>query len=146
MYQDRFDEAEWTYACRFTPGGDSDADYGRHIEAEAGAVARAAAAGKRLAILSVLDPGAPSPGASRRKQITEVTGRPEYRTVVCAIVTTNPFVRGLVKALKWLQPAEHPEQMFGEVGSALSWMEAERGQPLPALRALADGWDAEAAA
>jgi hypothetical protein len=36
MYQDRFDDGEWTCACRFIPEGDSDADHAQHIRAMRG--------------------------------------------------------------------------------------------------------------
>jgi hypothetical protein len=36
MYQDRFDDGEWAYACRFTLEGDSDADHAQHIRAMRG--------------------------------------------------------------------------------------------------------------
>jgi len=47
MYQDRFDDAEWTYACRFSAGGDSDADYAQHLQTMKEVAGRAEAAKKR---------------------------------------------------------------------------------------------------
>jgi hypothetical protein len=36
VYQDRFDDGEWTYACRFVPKGDSDGDHAQHIQLREG--------------------------------------------------------------------------------------------------------------
>lgn len=140
MYEDRFDPGEWTYACRFGVGGDPEADYDRHLAAEAAAVARAAEAGRRLAILIVLDPGAPGPSAPVRKRVAEMTSRPEFGGIACAIVTRNPIIRGVVTALNWWRPRRYAERLIGTLPAGLDWLEAERGEPLPALRAAVAAW------
>jgi hypothetical protein len=143
MYQDRFDDGEWTYACRFTPEGDSDADYAQHVRGMKEVAVRAESASQRLAILICQEPGFPAPNSGWRKKVAEMTASPSFRPIHCAIVTRNPLIRGVVTALNWLRKREYSEDIFGDIEAALGWLEAGRGHLLPALRATVRGWGSD---
>lgn len=140
MYQDRFDETEWSYGCCFRRGGDPDTDYTRHLSAMTEVALQAQQAKRRLAILIRQEPGYPVPSASWRKQVAYMTSQPCFRTIVCAIVSVNPLLRGVVTALNWLRHREYEEAIFGDMDSALTFLERTRGEPLPALRRTVTEW------
>ncbi len=140
MYQDRFDDSEWTHACRFSVGGDSDEDYALHLRTMKEVASLAEASKKRLAIVICQEPGFPAPDSSWRKKVAEMTASPSFRPVHCAIVTSNPLVRGAVTALNWLRKREYSEAIFGDIESALAWLEASRCHSLPTLRQTVQGW------
>jgi len=142
MYEDAFDESEWSYACHFLPGGDADEDYARHLEKEADMAVRARLARETLAILIVQDRGVPAPNAVWRTRIASVTAAPEFRTIRCAIVTRNALIRGVVTALNWIRKREYQEAIFAELGMAVDWLEKTCERPLPALRDSAKEWNA----
>jgi hypothetical protein len=141
VYRDCFDQGEWTYACRFTPGGDSDADYAEHMRVEQEVAERAHVSGARLAIIIGQDRGYPAPNASLRKKIAAMTSMPTFRPVCCAIVTGNPILRGVITALNWLRKREYSEAIFGDQESALAWLEREGGRALPRLREMVRAWN-----
>jgi len=143
MYQDRFDDREWTYACRFTLGGDSDEDYLQHLRMMREVAGRAEAANTRLAIVIYQERGFPAPNSSWRKKVAEMTATPPFRPILCAIISRNPLIRGVITALNWLRKREYSEAVFGDAEPALAWLEAARADALPVLRRTVRGWDHE---
>jgi hypothetical protein len=140
MYQDCFDDAEWTYACRFSVEGDSDADYAQHLQMMKEVAGRAEAAKKRLAIVICQEPGVPAPNSSWRKKVAEMTAAPSFRPIYCAIITCNPLIRGVVTALNWLRRRDYSEAIFADIEAGLAWLQASRGESLPALLQTVRGW------
>lgn len=74
-----------------------------------------------------------SPNASQRAQIAKSSSSVSYR-VNLAVVSHNPLVRGVMKAFSWVQGSK-PYRIapFAELSGAISWLEKERGEPLPLL-------------
>ena len=143
MYQDFFDGSEWTYACRFSAGGDSDEDYAQHLRAMREVAGRAEESKKRLAIVICQERGFPAPNSSWRKKVAEMTALPSFWPICCAIVSSNPLIRGVVTALNWLRKREYSEAIFGDVEAALDWLEEVREHPLPGLRRTVRAWGSE---
>ncbi len=73
------------------------------------------------------------PNAQQRQQIAQLSSHPDYRPNL-AVVSGNPLIRGVIQVFTWLQQSQ-PYRIapFDDVGSALRWLEADRGQPLPEL-------------
>jgi len=136
MYQDEFSKADLYYVCRFTPGGDADEDYRRHIDGMRAAIKAAAARPEQLTIVIVQDPGYPAPNAHWRQIVAEMTSHPQFKATT-AIVTSNALIRGVITALSWLRPRHYKEELWADAAAALAWLEKERGRALPELRACA---------
>ncbi|HEX7625320.1 MAG TPA: hypothetical protein VF400_17205 [Anaeromyxobacteraceae bacterium] len=69
-----------------------------------------------------------------------MTAEPRFRAICCAIITSNPLIRGVLTALNWLRKREYSEAIFGDPEVAIAWLQAERGVSLPMLRRTVQGW------
>lgn len=76
------------------------------------------------------------PNAQQRQQIAELSSHPDYRPNL-AVVSSNPLIRGVIQVFTWLQNAQpYRIAAFDDVGSALFWLEEDRGEPLPEMLRL----------
>ena len=145
VYNDNVNENEWSFACHFTRGGNSDADYSTHLQHEQEVAIRARSARTKLAILIVQDSGVSAPNAMWRRKIAAVTNAPEFKGVCCAIVTNNTLIRGVLTALNWMRMRDYQEALFESTSVAIPWLEMSCGRSLPALRYAAEAWRTDSA-
>jgi hypothetical protein len=98
-----------------------------------------------VTILIVIMSGAP-PSAEQRRLMSDLWRPMNARLHVFALVSTSPVARGIMKVVQWLNPpgTSRREAVHGSFESAASWAEKERGEPVPALRALAQQFERSA--
>jgi hypothetical protein len=76
------------------------------------------------------------PNATQRRDIAERSKHPDY-TPNLAIISRNPLMRGVMRVFSWFQSQEpYRIAAFPDVRSAVSWLEADRGERLPKLLEL----------
>jgi hypothetical protein len=76
------------------------------------------------------------PNATQRRDIAERSKHPDYNPNL-AVISSNPLVRGAMRMFSWFQVREpYRIAAFPEVHSAVSWLEADRGEKLPQLLEL----------
>ncbi len=136
MYRDELDATHLFYVCRFTPGGDVDEDYRRHLEGMRSAIAAASETPAELTIMIVQDPGYPLPGPNVRKAVAEMTSPVSFKAIT-AVVTKNALMRGVHTAMNWLRPKHYAEEVWPDASTAIAWLEREKKRPLPHVRAAA---------
>src|SRR5690606_8536086 len=62
-----------------------------------------------------------------------VRGNPDYNPNL-AVISNNPLVRGAMRMFSWFQErGPYRIAAFPDVHSAVSWLEADRGEKLPQL-------------
>ena len=55
-----------------------------------------------------------------------------------ALVVTSPILRGILRAILWIQPMPQPHKVFGDIPSALAWLSerlASAGLRMPDVEA-----------
>lgn len=93
---------------------------------------------RRAAVVLVPGNAFDRPNALIRAELARLSGAVGYDPFL-AIVTPNVAARGLLTMLQWVQRRPRWElEAFGDVASALYWLERRRGQPLPGLRIMVD--------
>ena len=92
--------------------------------------------GFRAAIIVAPGAGFELPDARRRAELSKRTTQPGYDPYV-ALLHPNGVARGLLTMLQWMRGnggSDH--QPFGTELEALTWLEKQRGEPLPELRSM----------
>lgn len=121
------------FGCRFSSGGDPQRDYVEHFDRLEQISALRRAGGGHFAALVVFDPSYPLPNAGIRKRAAHVSGDIGFDHFI-GIVSESPLARGVLIAMSWLRPQRHVHEVFVGPSDAIAWLEAKRGEPLPALR------------
>jgi hypothetical protein len=90
-----------------------------------------------VTILIVIMSGDP-PSAAQRRLMADLWKPIRAPLHLFALVSTSPVARGILKVVQWLNPpgAKRRESVHATFEDALSWAEKERGEPIPAFRAL----------
>jgi hypothetical protein len=137
MYRFTEDRRSGVYLCELSWGGDADTDFRAHVTNLRAAAAARPADIERLAMCVMLRLGHPVPNALWRAEVAGLMNSGEMRASM-AVVTNNPVVRGVLTALSWTVKGDAVrfKPFFGGVEDAHAWLAAERGQPLPSLKAL----------
>jgi hypothetical protein len=91
----------------------------------------------RPAVLLTLDE-VPRLSALQRQTLATLVDSPHYDPYI-AIVSASPLIRGVLVALRWLNPTPcYKESTHGNIESALEWLQLERGGELPKLRLMVE--------
>jgi hypothetical protein len=100
-----------------------------------------------VTILIVIMSGSP-PSADQRRLMSELWKPMKAPLHVFGLVSTSPVARGVMKVVQWLNPpgTKRREAVHGSFEDAAKWAEKERGEPIPALRVLAQQLDRSASA
>lgn len=116
----------------------SDEHYDRLLEAGAKLGEAALTKGKFAISVVLVTRDFPRPNATQRKRLAEARLRSVQKSFT-AIVTSSAIVRGLLKTLHWIVPADPlvEERIFASLEEAVPWLEKERGEKLPIVYALA---------
>jgi hypothetical protein len=99
-----------------------------------------AARNHSVAIMLVLDPGAPAPGATWRQRYAEQRAAMRSPRVCISIVTQSMVLRGVLTAMNWLKP-EPPHVKsapHSTIQESIAWHEATRGTRIPELASLCE--------
>jgi hypothetical protein len=123
------------FGCRFSSGGEPERDYSDHFDRLEELSGMRRSGGGQFAVLVLFDPGYPLPNARLRKRAAAVSGAAGFDHFL-AIVSDSPLARGVLTAMSWLRPQQHVHEVFVAPHGATDWLEAKRGEPLPALRAI----------
>lgn len=88
------------------------------------------------AVLLIVDEGAHIPSSRLRRKFAEV--RAISRPHRIAFITESRLARGVLTAIDWIQPPgpEHQTKAWATVEEGILWLEEERHERLPMLRAL----------
>lgn len=138
VYRDISDPEHAVYLCRFSlasgDGFNPDADYHLHMKNLGRAVQEAIDHADRLAAVIVHDRGYPPPHATLRSELAEWSAQAHFDPI-CAFVTPNIVVRGVLTALNWIRQPTHEEKVFAQPGDALAWLQERRKRPLGQVEA-----------
>lgn len=132
-YRAETDLRSRVFGCRFSNGADPQRDYVEHFDRLEEISTLRRAGGTQFAAMVVFDPGYSLPNAAIRKRAAQVSGDVGFDHFI-GIVSDSPLARGVLTAISWLRPQRHVHEVFLDPREAIAWLEAKRGEPLPALR------------
>ncbi|MBZ0120937.1 MAG: hypothetical protein K8H88_28340 [Sandaracinaceae bacterium] len=131
-YRSELDDGRALLVACLSAGGDEMADFRAHVARMRRVCELARPLKKRAAVLVVLERGHALPDAATRKHVAEQTSDASFDPWL-VVVTPNPMLRGVFTALGWLRKAHYESHVVSEPAQAFTWLERQRGEPLPEL-------------
>lgn len=133
MYRSRLDPKLGIAIMSWKSAPDDEAEWQAHIDDVMAVRAWTHLSSPPCVIVELLDSSF-LPDARRRKDIVSATDHPDFRPQL-AVVSTNPMIRGVLRALTWLRVGkDYPMLAFRTANAAIAWHEQLRGQPIPELK------------
>jgi hypothetical protein len=137
MYTFAYSKACLTLVGLLTGESSTDDDYERLYQSVSAIEADwLADPGKTTITVLVTDPSHARPNATWRARFAELRKRSRIKKRAFALVTSSLLLRGAYKAINWLAPPSHPQDVFATFEEAAQWVEGVLGQPHPILRRL----------